>query len=813
MKKIILCSILLIVTTNILCAEISAEKDKNFFKIFTKTKRNINTIKLKYLKKFFPLIGLTEKDAINIYKFAKKEPITSVEMLRKIPEISERKINILKKYFVFKGTKKKRKETIREEDIDEIIEPLIDELKDEESDIKETLEKYKDSPLDLNTATIVEIQEFPWITPILGLKIIKYRDKKGGFEKLSELKKVPGMTDEIYNKLKPFVTVKKEFIIVKGKTVKEKPKISGKIISRIIYDYPYSEEYLKENVYKRYIHNPVGIKEKIELNYGKIAKAGFMAERDAGEKDWNDMQKYYIQFNNFYFIKKIIWGNYKLYFGQGLVLYPTSSAMKKGEIIKIKQESKGIKPDMGSEENAYFYGPAIQLGIDCIDIFGFYSFKKYDATVEDQGTRLVSNDYNDDTPDDPSDNIITSFDTEDDGKHLTVNDKNKIDRLERKFIGGRIELSPSPKIKIGTSYFHSTYSIPINPEVKNNYYYKFRGDKLDALGFDFDFIYKSINIFGEIACSFFPKIVNPVYYDPYDPNNSDKKDNGMGIVIGKIIDVGKFKTAILYRKYDKDFYNYDNHGFQESDDQNEEGFYWAIRLNLDSQTKVRMYIDIYRMDWRKYYEIMPTRGYEVYTQIERKFLRKFKYTFRTKIENKDMKVSTDKGDELFWVQNDWRVRNEIEWAPSKIVKYRLRYEFSKTEYEDLNMLYNGYLIFVDIKYSPTKRLTFYLRDIMFDMPYEARIWEYENTIPSYMENLTFYGTGEGKGNRIYLLIKDQINKNLLWAFKIARTTYFKTTSIEQSELLGEEEEKEENIPETVLGNTQYDFRMEVQYMF
>lgn len=566
-------------------------------------------------------------------------------------------------------------------------------------------------------------------------------------------------------------------------------------------------------MYKRYIHNPIGLKEKVELKYGKIAEAGFMAERDVGEEDWNDMQKYYIMGKDIYFIKKIIWGNYRLYFGQGLVLYEVKKPTKGGEVIKIKQKSKGIKPDLSSYENAFFYGPALQLNFGWIDIYGFYSFKKYDASLEDQATRY---DGTDDTPDNPDDNIITSFDPEDYCKHLTVSDKKKIGVLERKFIGGRVEISPKPEIKIGLSYFHSTYSIPLNPEVKNNYYYRFRGDWLDALGFDFDYIYGPINFFGEIAWSFFPKIDDPVHYNPYDPSNPDESDNGMGFVVGNVLDVGKFETALLYRKYDKDFYNYDNGPFREAGKKdyknNEEGFYFATRLKIDRNTKFWFYSDIFIRDWRRWDEPMPSRGYEVYGQLERKFLRKFKYTFRTKIENKDMEVSTDQGNQLLWVQNDWRIRNEIEWAPSKSIRYRIRYEFARTAYEDLDILYNGYLVFFDVKYAPTKRLTFYLRDIIFDMPYEAQIWEYENTVSSYMENLTFYGTG--MGNRIYLMIKDQVDKNWVWEFKIARTTYFKATSIERPELLGEEEEEtEEAIAESLMGNSQYDYRLTIQYKF
>jgi len=816
-RRLSLLVLIVCLLTGILSAEIP-DKDKKFFAAFTKTKRNINATKLQYMERFFPLVGLTKDDAVNIYNYTHKTPVTYPDMLKNVEGITPEKIKILMKYFVFeqpqKTTTPKSKTDLsvgEEETIDDIIESSIGESTDEETDELEILQKYKDEPLDINQASMAELQEFPWITPILGLQIIKYRQEKGGFKKISDLKKVPGMTDDVYNNLKQFITVGKVYEVVKGKKVKVPPKLSGKIITRVLCDYPYSEEYLKNGVYNRYVHNPIGLKEKGVIKYGSLAEAGYMAERDVGEEDWNDSQKYYLQLNNLYFVKKFIFGNYRLYFGQGLVLYPAGGPMKGGEVITIKQKSRGIRTDLASDENAYYYGPAIQIGIDWIDVYAFYSFKWYDATVEDQGTRNVASDYDDDTPDDPSDNIISSFDTADDGKHLTTSDKKKIDTLQRKFIGSRIEVNPMPEIKAGITYFHSTYSIPINPEVKNNYYYKFRGDWLDAFGLDFDYIYKSINFFGEIAWSFFPKIDDPIYYDPYNPDNSNKKDSGMGIVLGSVLDVGKFETAVLYRKYDKNFYNFDNGGFQESDDENEEGFYWATRLKLDRETKVWLYLDAYRTEWRKYNEIMPTRGYEVYGQLERKFLRKFKYTFRTKIENKDMKVSQASTgiSKLIWVQNDWRIRNEIQWQPATSIRYKLRYEFSRTEYEDLNTLYNGYMIFADIQYKPTKRLTFYVRDIVFDGVYEAGIWEYENTIPSYMENNSF----NGQGNRFYFMIKDDIDKNLLWAFKMARTTYFKATSITVNPIGEEQTLSESEQAANLLGNSQYDFRLEVQYKF
>jgi competence ComEA-like helix-hairpin-helix protein len=47
--------------------------------------------------------------------------------------------------------------------------------------------------VDINTADVAELSQLPLIGPALSERIIAYRDKHGRFEKLEDLKAIPGI--------------------------------------------------------------------------------------------------------------------------------------------------------------------------------------------------------------------------------------------------------------------------------------------------------------------------------------------------------------------------------------------------------------------------------------------------------------------------------------------------------------------------------------------------------------------------------------------------------------------------------------------
>lgn len=63
------------------------------------------------------------------------------------------------------------------------------------------------APVNLNTATAVQIAALPGIGPKAAERIIEYRQKNGGFKKIEELMNVKGIGEKSFLKLKSLITV------------------------------------------------------------------------------------------------------------------------------------------------------------------------------------------------------------------------------------------------------------------------------------------------------------------------------------------------------------------------------------------------------------------------------------------------------------------------------------------------------------------------------------------------------------------------------------------------------------------------------
>ncbi|MBM7490330.1 competence protein ComEA [Micromonospora luteifusca] len=62
-------------------------------------------------------------------------------------------------------------------------------------------------PLNLNTATLAQLDALPGVGPVLAQRILDHRDQHGGFKAVGDLRQVDGIGDARYEQLKDLVTV------------------------------------------------------------------------------------------------------------------------------------------------------------------------------------------------------------------------------------------------------------------------------------------------------------------------------------------------------------------------------------------------------------------------------------------------------------------------------------------------------------------------------------------------------------------------------------------------------------------------------
>lgn len=100
-----------------------------------------------------------------------------------------------------------------------------------------TKNQHKIQIIDINEASIPEWEALPGIGPVLANRIVKYRDKLGGFVEIDDVKKTYGIRDSLFEQIKPYLLVKqlgKPSINKASVAILEKAGVSSAIAVAIV---------------------------------------------------------------------------------------------------------------------------------------------------------------------------------------------------------------------------------------------------------------------------------------------------------------------------------------------------------------------------------------------------------------------------------------------------------------------------------------------------------------------------------------------------------------------------------------------------
>lgn len=614
------------------------------------------------------------------------------------------------------------------------------------SNVTEILNELSKNPINLNRARREELQSIPFLSPTLINNLFNHIRKNGPLLSIYELQAVPGFTKDIFEKIKPYITVTGQQLDISDKNLHPKgPELSqilkdGKIefIQRFSKELEQEKGFLlADTIQNRYLGSPWKSYARLRYRYLQNVSISLLGEKDPGEQFlWDVNQKYYgydflsghIAIKNFGNLKSVVLGDFNLQYGQGLVFSRGLGFGKSGEVINtVKPMSTGILPYSSVNESFFMRGMVVQYAVKRFYFTLLGARTPQDAAVvETRDTFSTEGDF---VSTSSAEGIITS------GLHRTPSELSKRNTIYEYATGGRMHYA-SRNLSLGMNALYQNFSVDLKKTKPSSYQlFDFQDKTNFVLSWDWDFVHRNFNTFGEFAIS---------------------QSGGKGFTSGLLISLDpKIDLALNFRHFDTHFHSLRGYSFSERPYalQGETGFYMGLKCNISTQWQIASYIDHYQFAWYRYLVNYPSQGWDWLTQVNYKPNRHTLFYVRYRV---DQGQKNESGENI--------PTQNLRYLIAKR-KQNLRFDYSSKLHRTIAIhgraehswywLENqpralGFVLFQDLVWTINYRLKFTGRMAFFDVSdYDARIYAYENNVPT-VYSIPAYN---GRGIRSYVILQ------------------------------------------------------------
>ena len=302
--------------------------------------------------------------------------------------------------------------------------------------------------------------------------------------------------------------------------------------------------------------------------------------------------------------------------------------------------------------------------------------------------------------------------------------------------------------RIGTVNYLRKLSARLEPNEQPYNQFNFRGNEYFKNGLYYDFVYRNVNIYGEVSHSSFENAIAQVH--------------GALVSLHRAIDV-----SFVYRNYDKSFITLQSNGFGESSNaSNENGFYSGFQAQLSNRFTLLGYYDLFTSPWLRFGADAPSNGNDLWTELRYKPSRKWQAYYRYRNETKQRNQSGENINRLIHITTQ-RHRLHLDYTVRKGIELRNRVEVSIVDQDNKTSF--GSLVYQDIIYKPFgSRLQLKGRIAYSSIDqYENRIYSFE-PVPLYDYPLFAHGFS---GLRFAALLRYKVRTGLDIWFRYAHTQH------------------------------------------
>ncbi len=605
--------------------------------------------------------------------------------------------------------------------------------------LAENLELLKANPIEINFSEVEDLEKIPYLNVFQINNLLQYRRRTGPIYTPYELVAVKGFDKETIEQILPYLSFSTQQSIPNLKLKNVLRYSRNDIILRGTQVLQERKGFI-DSLDNGYLGSPQNLYLRYKWTYRDYLSIGLVAQQDAGEPFGGPYQKTGVDFlaghvalSNYGNLKRFIIGDYQAQFGQGLALWSSLAFGKSAEAIEIKRYAPGFRAYTGSEENRFFRGAAATYRFfDALDLSAFYSNNKIDAN------RIVSDSTG--TVD-----FVSSLQTT--GLHRTLNELEDKNGNILQSLGGNVNLKAN-NFSIGTTVVNYQLKTPLEPGKQLYQKFRFSGNELTNISIDANYLFRNLNIFGELAADDHRKLAGSVGFQ------SNPADG--------------FYFTLLYRNIDKQYRALFNAPFAESGNYGEKGTYIGTQWQLSRIFLLKSYADIYQFSWLRFGVDAPSRGRDLLTQLEMNFSRYFSGYIRLKNEVQETNSDSEDPIRKLVDRSKTTLRLHLAYSLSQQVKMASRVEYAFYDQEDQHD--RGFVVFQDLRYQLKKvplRLTARYAVIDADS-YDARIYAYENDITYAFSIPPYYG----RSSRFYLLANYEITQRINLQARYAISTFY-----------------------------------------
>lgn len=575
---------------------------------------------------------------------------------------------------------------------------------------EEVLSEYAEHPMNLNTATKEDLEQFPFLSARQIEDIQAYIYQYGTMKSLGELAMIESIDWYQRQLLSCFVYVgevsQRSFPAVGQIAKYGKHELVG-AMKVPFYERKGDKEGYRGYPYKHWL--------RYQFHYGDYAKMGVVASQDAGEPFFGgknrmgyDFYSYYLQIRKWGRIKNLTIGKYRLRTGMGLILNNDFGFGKISMLSSFGRMGTSIRVHSSRYAANYLQGVAAMVSLTKkLDVSAFASCRKIDATIK-------------------NDSISTIVET---GLHRTEKEIEKQMAASAFLICGNVHYA-SNGFHLGATGIYYGYSLPLHPN-KSQLYKRYapEGSRFWNASIDYGYISRRLTLQGETAMG----------------------DCGTQATINtaSYLFSDHLSLLALYRFYPYRYYAlYSNSFCAGSDVQDESGCYIGIRWSPFSKWVVEAYGDVAYFAWPKYRMTESTYAMDYLASVVWQPSSSVSLGARYQYKNK-YQVTTQRARlSLGIVKKAWSSKTQMD---ATLLKASRGYMLS----ENLSCKYRRLRLNAVCGYFHTT-------------DYDSRVYAFE---PGMLYTMSF-GSYFGEGIRYAILAKVDVGKHIVLVAKGATTDYF-----------------------------------------